>query len=288
MTAHWTSLSVLSWTTQRFQRAGLDSPRLDAELLLASCLGVDRVRLYVDHDKPLGPEELARYRGLVQRRLAREPLAYIIGQREFWSLPLEVNHHVLIPRPESETVVERALALIDARQIHAPLIVDVGTGSGAIALALGREVREARIHAVEIDPLALEVARANARSVGLDLTLHLGDLLDGLPADVGRPDLVVANLPYVTTDELARLQPEVRQEPRLALDGGADGLDLMRRLIPQAARRLAPGGGLALEIGQQQADAVAALLQAQGFDGIARFQDLARLDRVVTANRGRT
>jgi len=282
----WTNLRVLRWTTERFEREGLDSPRLDAELLLAHCLGVDRVRLYVDFERPLTPEELARYRQTIQRRLGREPVAYITGAREFWSLSLLVSRDVLIPRPESETLVERSLALLQQIGEPSPLVVDVGTGSGAIAVALATEVPDARVVAVDIAPAALELARANADRTGVSLSLFGGDLLDAVPDDAGAPDLIVANLPYVTSAELEALQPEVaRWEPRLALDGGEDGLDLFRRLIPQAVRRLRTTGAIVLEIGQGQSERVIDLLGRHGLVEVEVHRDLAGIARVVSGRR---
>ena len=284
----WTVLRVLAWTADRFGQEGLGSPRLDAELLLAHCLGVERVRLYMDHEKPLLPEELGRYRELVRRRLRREPVAYITGTREFWSLPLVVSDRVLVPRPETETLVEQALRSVAELELDAPLIVDVGTGSGAIALALASELPRARILALDVDPAALEVAAENARRLELELTLLRGDLLDALPADTGPLDLVVANLPYVARSELDGLEPEVaRWEPRRALDGGPDGLDPLRRLVAQAAARLGAGRALALEIGAEQAPAVTRLCSGHGFEGVRVVQDLAGLDRVVCSLRPR-
>lgn len=282
----WTVLRVLTWTAERFGQEGLDSPRLDAELLLAHCLGVERVRLYMDHEKPLLPEELGRYRELVRRRLRREPVAYITGTREFWSLPLVVSDRVLVPRPETETLVEQALRIVGELGLDAPLIVDVGTGSGAIALALASELPRARVLALDVDPAALEVAAENARRLELELTPLRGDLLDALPPDTGPLDLVVANLPYVASAELDGLQPEVaRWEPRRALDGGPDGLDPLRRLVPQAAARLGGGRALVLEVGAVQAPVATRLCAEHGFEAARVVQDLAGLDRVVCALR---
>lgn len=282
----WTVLRVLTWTVARFGQEGLSSPRLDAELLLSHCLGVERVRLYMDHEKPLRPEELARYRELVRRRLQREPVAYITGTREFWSLPLAVSDRVLVPRPETETLVEQALRIVGELELDAPLVVDVGTGSGAVALALASELPRARVLALDVDPGALEVAAENARRLELELTLLQGDLLDALPEGAGPLDLVVANLPYVASGEIDGLQPEVaRWEPRRALDGGPEGLDALRRLLPQAAARLGAGRGLALEIGAEQGVAVTRLCSEHGFEGVRVVQDLAGLDRVVCALR---
>lgn len=283
-TDDWTILKVLSWTAERFAKENLATPRLDAEILLAHALCVDRVRLYLDFDKPLEPSELSVYRGCVQRRLAREPVAYITGQREFWSLAVGVSPAVLIPRPDTELLVEQGLALARAMG-EAPTVVDVGTGSGAIALALARELPGARVVATDVDPAALEVAARNAGAHALQIALCAGDLLDALDPGLA-PDLVVANLPYIASEELAGLEPEItRYEPRLALDGGPDGLDLIRRLIPQAAACLRPDGALALEVGWRQAAQVQQLLEQQGFSRLHVHRDLAGLERVITARR---
>jgi release factor glutamine methyltransferase len=283
-TDDWTILKVLSWTAERFTRENLATPRLDAEILLAHALSVDRVRLYLDFDKPLEPGELSAYRGCVRRRLAREPVAYITGHREFWSLAVAVSPAVLIPRPDTELLVEQGLALARAMG-DGPTVVDVGTGSGAIALALAKELPGARVVATEVDAAALEVAARNVDAHALRIALCSGDLLEALAPDLS-PDLVVANLPYIASEELDGLEPEItRYEPRLALDGGPDGLDLIRRLIPQAAACLRPDGALALEVGWRQAAQVRQLLEHQGFSQLQVHQDLAGLDRVISARR---
>jgi release factor glutamine methyltransferase len=282
---NWTIIRVLSWTAERFEREGIESPRLDAELLLSHCLGVDRVRLYVDHDKPLQPGELERYRGLVRRRLAREPVAYITETREFWSLSLAVNRHVLVPRPETETLVERALELLDAlAELDAPVAVDVGTGSGAVAVALALERPDVRVAAVDLGPKALTLARENARRHGVEVAFYQGDLLEALPSELcASLRLVAANLPYVQSDEIDGLQPEISKwEPRAALDGGADGLDHIRRLVEQSETR-APGAAVALEIGSEQGAGVRALFRTRGYSQVVVHQDLGGRDRVVTA-----
>ncbi|MFO0573321.1 MAG: HemK/PrmC family methyltransferase [Polyangia bacterium] len=369
----WTIRRVLTWTQQHFAARRIPSPRLDAELLLAHCLGKPRVALYTHYDQPLEPSELERFRGLIRRRVAGEPVAYLIGQKEFYGLPLRVSAAVLIPRPETEHLVEEALRLLAALApparleavpqspdapdetdsptttdspgatdaaataagapglelqtqatpgleltVHydppaaeaasedtsaaaepvaarpepdaattaagGPVVVDVGTGSGAVALALKHSRRELRVLAIDRSPEALAVAADNAARLDLAVEFLEGDLLAPLPADV-RPDVIVANLPYIPTAEIAGLMPEVRSEPHAALDGGPDGLELIRRLVRQAAERLQPGGALLLELGQGQAPAVEELLHAAGFVGCARHTDLAGIERVVTGRR---
>jgi release factor glutamine methyltransferase len=278
----WTILGVLDWTAERFAQQGLDAPRVDAEVLLAHCLAQQRIQLYAHYDQPLAAEELAAYRAAIKRRMAREPVAYITGSREFWSLPLAVTPEVLIPRPETETLVEVALAL---SQRAARTLVDVGTGSGALAIALASELPAARVLATDLGQAALALARGNATIHGLELELLQGDLLSPLPDDL-QPELVVSNPPYVTTAEWQQLPPEVRDwEPRAALDGGPDGLSVIRRLVPAAAGRLAPGGHLALEVGAGQAPQVMELLREQGFTKVRAHPDLAQVERVVSGRR---
>lgn len=361
----WTIRRVLGWTRDKFAAIGIPSARLDAELLLAHSLGKPRVALYTAYEQPLTDEELAGYRGLIQRRLGGEPIAYLVGEREFYSLPLRVTKDVLIPRPETEGLVDTVLRRLGQRERpgdraelqvqyesppeelspsqgaggtaeHAapvagvelsyeplasdpaeeaaeaapaasaapfvrgvkkappppppgdgegdaagPLIVDVGTGSGAVALALKHTRPRARVIAIDLSEAALVIARGNAERLGLDVEFLHGDLLTPLPAEL-RCDAIAANLPYIPTDEISKLMPEVRCEPRGALNGGQDGLALIRLLIKQAPAHLVPGAALSLEIGDGQASAVAALLRAGGFADVTIENDLAGLPRIVS------
>ncbi len=276
----WTILKVLGWTQGRFAERGIQTPRLDAELLLAQLLGVERIHLYTHFDQPLRPEELAAFRELIKRRLSGEPVAYLIGRREFRSLELAVDPRVLIPRPDTETLVEVALSLLPP--LGAARVVDVGTGSGAIAIALATARPELVIDAVDRSADAAEVARANVARHAPSVRVHVGDLL--APTS-GAIDLVVSNPPYIPSDEIGRLAPEVQREPRLALDGGPDGLDVVRRLIAAAAARLGSGGAIALEIGAGQAAATEELLRAAGFTELVRRSDLGGIERVVSGRR---
>jgi release factor glutamine methyltransferase len=280
----WTPLRVLEWTTRRFEAAGVDSPRLAAQVLLAHALRCDRIGLYTQFDKPLGPEELGRYRELVRRRLAGEPVAYLVGTQEFWSIELAVDDRVLIPRRDSETLIELVLAKLGDRA--APVrVADVATGSGALALALLRELPAATAVATDLHAGPIAVATANAERVGVRERIELreGDLLAPLAGD--RFDVVVANLPYVPSGDIAGLSAEVRREPRAALDGGVDGLDLIRRLADGVAAHLAPGGLVALEHGFDQGEAVRALLAAAPgpFEAPWTRADLAGQPRVTAA-----
>ncbi|MBK8479969.1 MAG: peptide chain release factor N(5)-glutamine methyltransferase [Proteobacteria bacterium] len=278
----WTVRELLSWTAERFAALSA-SARLEAELLLAHGLGVDRLQLYLDFDKPLTAAELRIYRELVRRRLAREPVAYILGAREFWSRRFAVSPAVLVPRPETELLVEEALDWLRARLATTaqPCVIDVGTGSGAIAVAVALELPAARVWAVDRARAAVTVARGNALAHGAPVRWCCADLLSVFAP---RPtfDLVLANLPYIPSDELARLAPEVRDwEPRSALDGGGDGLDAIRALVCQLGSRLRAGGQVLLEVGAGQAREVAGLLEASGCEQVSVRRDLGGIDRIV-------
>ncbi len=279
--ARWTVLDVIKWTIARFTERRLDTPRLDAEVLVAHALGLSRVQLYVQHDRPLLAAELAAIRELIKRRQAGQSVAYVVGKKEFWGLELAVDARVLVPRPDTETLVEEGRDRLDAAAHAAERVGDVGTGSGAVALALKKVRPAAALFATDLSADALAVARGNAQRLALDVTFLEGDLAEPL-APHAPFSLLAANLPYVATGDLAGLPPEVRAEPARALDGGADGLDLVRRLIGQAPPLLGAGGALALEIGAGQAHAAAALLTAAGFTDVRRRRDLAGIERVVS------
>lgn len=254
--------------------AGCDTPRLDAELLLADALGITRAQLVTGARDPVPGEAAARYETLLGRRAEREPVAYLLGRRDFRRLTLEVDRRVLIPRPETELLVEVGLELP-----RAACVVDVGTGSGAVALALTDERPDLRVIGVDLSEDALAVARANAERLGLRVQWARGDLLEG----VEECDAVLANLPYVAAGE--RLAPEItRFEPQGALFAGDDGLSVIRRLVAQAGSRPALRL-LALEIGLGQADAVAAIVRDAGFTVIERRRDLAGIERVIVGRR---
>ncbi len=273
-----TPLELVRLAAGYLAEKGVSSPRLDAEVLLAHVLGVPRIRLYTEFDKPLEPAEVAAYREAVRRRARREPVAYITGEREFWSLRLRVDPRVLIPRPETEVLVETCLARMGAEGV----LLDLGTGSGAVALALLSERPGWRAVGVDVSAGALEVARGNARSLGLAerLDLRAGDLYGPVAGE--RFDLIVSNPPYVPSAELDRLEPEVsRYEPRGALDGGPDGLAVLRRIAGRARHHLEPGGFLAVEIGAGQGPAVRQLLEGAGLAGVRVVPDHAGRDRVA-------
>lgn len=282
MTETWTVLKVLEWTAGHLQQKGVDNPRLDAELLLADALQLDRVGLYLNYDRPLQEVELAACRERVRRRAGREPLQYILGHCEFWSLPLTVTPAVLVPRPDTEVLVEEALKRLPADDGR---VLDVGTGSGAIALALASEKPQLQVVGLDASSEALAVARDNAAALGLAGRVEMvaGDLF-ALPT--GPWSLLVSNPPYIPTGELAGLMPEVRDfEPAAALDGGADGLECYRALARQAPLLLEPGGWLLVEVGQGQAGEVEALLSAAGLVETTIRDDYAGIPRVVAARK---
>lgn len=263
-----------------FAARELDSARLDAELLVADALGIDRVRLYMDLDRPLVPDELAAIRERVARRRQREPVAYILGRREFFGRPFEVSPAVLVPRPDTEVLVERALALLPG-DAEGP-VLDLCTGSGAVGVTLACERARLCVDASDVSAEALGVARRNADSLGVGerITFHRGDLYAPLPEGRRYP-LIVANPPYVADDVVPRLQPEVSvHEPRVALAGGPDGLAVIRRIVEGAPDRLAEGGTLLFEMGADQAEPVRALLEER-FAEVSTHLDLAGFERVA-------
>lgn len=267
--------AALAEAADRLDGAGCDTPRLDAELLLAEAVGAGRPELLVSSRRRLAGAQAQRFEALLRRREAREPVAYILERRAFRNLELTVDHRVLVPRPETELLVEAGLDLPPGAGV-----VDVGTGSGAVALALKQERPDLRVAATDASPDALAVARANARRLGLEVAFHRADLLAGVP---GRFEAVLANLPYVADPDLARLPPEVAEhEPGLALRGGRDGLDAIRRLVAQSGAAAHVG----LEVGAGQAGAVAGLLAAAGFRAVETRRDLAGVERVVVGRRG--
>ena len=277
--AVWSVLDVIKWTATRFKERGLATPRLDAELLVAHVLGLPRVQLYVQFDRPLAAEELTAIRDLIKRRQAGECVAYLVGKKEFWGLELAVDARVLVPRPDTETLVEEARDRLN--DTINPTVADVATGSGAVALALAKLRPDAHLFASDVSPGALEVARGNGERLGLPVVFLEGDLDAPLAAHAPFA-LITANLPYIPSGELAGLPADVRSEPALALDGGPDGLALVRRLVAAAPALLAAGGALALEIGAGQAAATAALLTAAGFADVRTRRDLGGVERVVS------
>jgi release factor glutamine methyltransferase len=282
----WTVGRLLMWTTDWLGARGSDAPRLDAEVLLAHVRGCPRIALYTAFDTPVADAERARFRELVKRRGEGEPVAYLVGSREFFSLPFAVTKGVLIPRPETEGLVVRSLDLV--KSAAAPRIADVGTGSGAIAVTLAKQLPRATLVATDIAPAALAVAAANAARHGVAERIEFVecDLLAD-PRAAGPWDVIVSNPPYVRDDEYPALPRDVRDhEPRTALVAGPTGVEIVTRLAAEAAERLAPGGWLLVEIGPSTAAAAEAALAAQaGLVPGPTLKDLAGLPRIVQARR---
>ena len=278
MSETWTPLKLIAWTQDFLARKSVDSPRLTAELLLAHALGCDRVRLYLDFEKPLREPELAVFRDLVRRRADGEPTAYLTGRRDFFGRTFAVDPRVLVPRPETELVAEAALAALP----EGGRALDLGTGSGVIAvtLALGRP--GARVLATDASEEALAVARDNAARLGAVVELAHGDLWAAVH-DGDRFDVVVSNPPYIPAAELASLSREVRREPCKALDGGPDGLDLLRRVVAGAPAHLVPGGTLVVEMHESHVRSVPAICLEAGFPAAEARKDLAGLPRITVA-----
>lgn len=241
---------------QRLNEAGCENARLDAQVLLAHVLGQERSWLFAHHDYPLSETETEQYTELVARRVCREPVAYLIGRREFYGLEFLVDQRVLIPRPETELLVDLALGQMRNRKSKRIVVADVGTGSGAIAVTLAIHAPEAHIYGLDVSPTALAVARKNQSRLAPEaaITFLQSDLLEALPEPA---DLIVANLPYVTADEYEQLDPDIRDyEPRVALEAGVQGLDVIERLLQQIGPHLKPKGAVLLEIGSHQGEAV--------------------------------
>lgn len=275
----WTVRRLIDWIASDLAKRGIESPRLEADLLVAEALGLKRIALYLDLDRPLVSSELAVVRGLVERRRKFEPIAYILGHREFYGRSFSVNPAVLIPRPDTETLVERALAALGPEG----KVLDLCTGSGAIIVTLLAERKGLTGVASDISAAALDVARANAERHGVQdrLELRQGDLLSVLGPDE-RFSCITVNPPYIGSHELPTLQPDVRDhEPRLALDAGDDALSFYRRLAEGAPRFLEPGGTLLVEVGVDQASEVAALFRAAGLGDVRTTRDLGGIERVV-------
>jgi len=276
---NWTPLKLIAWTQGYFARAGVDAPRLTAELLLAQALSCDRVRLYLDFDKPLGAPELATFRALVKRRAEGEPTAWILGRREFSGRPFKTDARALVPRPETEALVEVALATLPDG--GALLDLCTGTGCVAISVALGRP--GARVVATDLSPDALALAAENAAALGAGaVELRAGDLWAAVP-DGARFEVITSNPPYVPSGELAGLSREVQREPALALDGGPDGLAVLRRIVAGAAERLLPRGTLALEMHESHRELLPRMCMEAGLVAAEVRKDLAGLPRLVVA-----
>jgi len=282
MQEFWAVKDLLSWTTMYFRDKGIMEPRLEAEVLLARALKQDRVYLYSNYMAPVNKDERDLFKTFIRRRIQGEPVAYITGNREFMSLDFEVSPAVLIPRPDTEILVETALELI--KKYNLKRICDVGTGSGAIAISIAASIPDIIMYATEISAEAIAVAHNNAVKHSVNINLCPGDLLDPLQ-DEEKLDMILANLPYIPEAEYIELEFQVRAyEPREALLAPGDGLDLYRRLIPQAYKLLKPGGYILFEIGYNQG--AAALHIMQDFTNVELITDMGRRNRVVKARKG--
>ena len=278
----WTIGRILKWTEQYFKEKGIESPRLDAEVLLSHILGRERIYLYVHFDEPLEPAELARYREAIKQRVQRVPIAYIIGEKEFMGLTFKVTEDTLVPRPDTEILVQAAIERLRARG-DAPRFADIGTGTGAICLSVLHFLPKAQADTVDISPAARAIAEENAAALEVAdrVTFHTGDLLAPLAGQCY--DAILSNPPYIPDGDIAALAPEVRlKEPRTALAGGKDGLDFYRRLTADAPAHLKDGGFLAVEVGIHQAAPVAALA-VPAFSRTEILKDYAGIERVVIA-----
>lgn len=286
----WTILKLIEWTTSYFASRGVESPRPSAEILLASVLNLKRYQLYVQYDKPMEQAELTAFKQLIKRRAAREPVAYIVGHKEFWSMDLLVSPRVLIPRPETECVVETAIEHLKTNGDSAvKRVLELGTGSGAIILALASEDDRHLYFASDLSRHAIDIARTNAAAHGLtgSISFFCGNWFNPLDPNKKRLDIILSNPPYIKTGDIDKLQPEIKGfEPGMALDGGSDGLNCIRKIIENAYEYLVPDGSLFLEIGYDQQAAVADIAKRTGQYRPARFRkDYAGNVRVLSLMR---
>jgi release factor glutamine methyltransferase len=285
----WTVKDALEWTCEYLGGKGDDHPRRSAEWLLSSATGLSRVELYAYHDRPLSPEERARYRELVARRADGMPLQYVTGEMPFRHLVVHVEPGVFIPRPETEVLVDVALQHIG--DLDRPVVVDLCTGSGCVAVAIASEHPGARVWATDINERAISTAGRNSTHANVEDRVQVvyGDLFDPLPHELaGTVDLIVSNPPYIPSRDLPDLPAEILGfEPHTALDGGQDGLDVFRRIADAADTWLAPGGGLAVELDSGRVSDAAAVLEGR-FEGVTVRRDLAGRERIVYAQKGRS
>ena len=282
----WTIIKLVEWATAYFKNHDIDSPRATAEILLSNVLNTRRIDLYLRYDQPLNPAELEHFKALIKRRLNREPVAYILERKEFWSMDLHVSREVLIPRPETECLVEKTLELLALdSNLESKLILELGTGCGAVILALASENPRHSYWATDISINAIRVARQNAKQHDLDGRVHfiIGDWFAPLRSKPGLFDLIVSNPPYIKSGDLTRLQPEIyAYEPLLALDGAADGLHCLRHIIQSAFLFLKPGGVIILEIGSDQKAPLKQMIDACGqYEEVDFYQDYSGYDRIL-------
>ncbi|MBC8457514.1 MAG: peptide chain release factor N(5)-glutamine methyltransferase [Deltaproteobacteria bacterium] len=292
----WRVMNLIKWTTEYFQGYDIESARLDAELLLGHLLNKSRLQLYLDFEQVVDAEYLAQYRELIKKRVERIPVAYLINHKEFMSLNFYVDENVLIPRPETEVLVEAVLihqsddCEFTTASSTSLVVVEVGTGSGAIAVSLATKRPEWNIIATDISPPSLQIAQQNAQkhAVAERITFLHGDLFQPLQNDYqGKCDWIVSNPPYIASEDILTLAPEIKHEPRIALDGGADGLAFICRLIAEAPDWLAPRGCLAFEFGYNQRDSIVNLIESpKKYADYTIIKDYADIDRVIIAQVG--
>jgi release factor glutamine methyltransferase len=287
----WTILNTINWATECLRSRGIGNSRLDAELLLSHVLNIDRIGLYINYDKPLDNIELNEFKRLIERRVCKEPIFYILGYREFWSIKVKVDKRVLIPRPDTELLVEEVLKIIkynndfDKNQVN---ILDIGTGSGVIAISLAKEINNSKISAVDISKDAIELALENAKTNFLDsnIIFYVGDLFS--PFDIKSSfDIIVSNPPYISEEEWGDLPEDIRiYEPRIGLYGGKDGLYFLKKIISEAPLYLKDKGWLILEIGYNQGDKVKNMFNESGYFYTPEIiKDYGGFNRVVKAQK---
>lgn len=286
----WTILKILNWTTDYFKRQTIESPRIDAEILLSHTLGCQRIDLYVRHDQPLNGEELVRFKRLIQRRAAFEPVAYITGVKEFWSLSFQVTPAVLIPRPDTERLVEAAIEHLAAGdRAQSARVLELGIGSGAITISVAHELGAGRYWATDRSKQAIRVAHKNAVRNEVADRIHflVGDWFSPLSAEYALFDLIVANPPYIPSADIGNLADDIKQfEPLSALDGGADGLDDIKVILKQSYRHLLPGGVVMMEIGYHQKEDVQHYArQIDSYSSIQFLKDYGGNDRVAVVTK---
>jgi len=288
--APWTILRLLEWTSVYFKKHGVESPRAAAEILLAKSLDLRRIDLYLRYDQPVVADELTRFKATIKRRANREPVAYIIGAKEFWSMELSITPAVLIPRPETECLVEAALSHLRAKEEQTSVfkpqsILELGTGSGAIILALAKERPGQFFAACDISPAAIRVARENAKRHTLNDSVHFfcGNWMQSLKTNGLTFDLIVSNPPYIRSGDIDGLEPEINlYEPKKALDGGPDGLNDLKRIVRTAPAYLKAGGKLIIEIGYDQKKDLKKIIDQEGcYKKVAFIRDYSGHDRVA-------
>ena len=286
----WTILELLKWTTSFFKSHNIDSPRVTGEIFLAHTLNLSRIDLYLQYDQPLHAHELSQYKKLILRRINHEPVAYILGEKEFWAMNLNVTPHVLIPRPDTECLVEKALTLLPKSPVAAPKrVLELGTGSGAVILAIASKRPGHLYFASDCSPKAVKVAKKNAIAHNLSDSIHffVGKWFDALKKGIELFDIILSNPPYIPTPLIDKLQQEIsNHEPRLALDGGADGLSCLSHILEHSFSYFKKGGHLLLEIGHDQKETIGKAIKSLNcYENVTFTKDYGGHDRVVQIDR---